>query len=430
MLLTQTNRLHLSVEETQTLRTLCRLSKNLYNVGLYTVRQYFFTQRKHLRYESAYHHCKTNENYKLLATDIGQQTLKVVDRAFQSFFGLIEARRTGTFTAKVSIPRYLDKEGYLALIIPIRARQVFKEWKFPMPLSRDFKRQIGGSVTLEIPERLREKRIKEIPIYPKYNACLFDVTYIYESDDIPAQVNLEHMMGIDLGMDNLAACITTKQTSFVIDGKRLRSVNQWFNKRKSQLQSEKDKQGIKGLTEQQFRITDRRNRRVRDYLNKAARHIINHCIDQGIGKVVVGYNPGMKQDSNMGTRNNQNFVQVPIFTLRLKLRSLCERYGITFVEQEESYTSKSSFVDGDPIPVYNADNPVEFKGSGKRINRGLYRTKKGWLINADINGAANILKKHLESSQDKLTLEDSLTLRYRFGLGRGCLAQPLRVKIS
>ncbi|BAZ23887.1 transposase, IS607 family protein [Kalymmatonema gypsitolerans NIES-4073] len=143
-------------------------------------------------------------------------------------------------------------------------------------------------------------------------------------------------------------------------------------------------------------------------------------INQGIGKVVVGYNPGMKQDSHMGTRNNQNFVQVPIFALRLKLKSLCERYSITFVEQEESYTSKSSFVDGDPIPVYNALHPIEFKGSGKRIKRGLYRTNKGWLINADINGAANILRKHLESSQDKL----------RFGLGRGCLAQPLRVKIS
>jgi len=420
MLLTQTNRLHLSAEETQTLRTLCRLSKNLYNVGVYTVRQYFFTQHKHLRYESAYHHCKTNENYKLLATDIGQQTLKIVDRAFQSFFGLLEAKRTGTFTAKVSIPRYLDKEGYFALIIPIRARQVFKDWTFPIPVSRDFKRQVGGSVTLEIPERLRRKRIKEIRIYPKYKARWFNVTYIYESDDIPAQVNPEHLMGIDLGMDNLAACVTTKQTSFVIDGKRLKSVNQWFNKRNSQLQSAAYKQGIKGFTEQQFRITDRRNRRVRDYLNKAARHIINHCIDQEIGKVVVGYNPGMKQDSNMGTRNNQNFVQVPIFALRLKLKSLCERYGIIFIEQEESYTSKSSFVDGDPIPVYNADNPIEFKGSGKRIKRGLYRTKKGWLINADINGSANILRKHLESSQDKL----------RFGLGRGCLAQPLRVKIS
>ncbi|HAX77934.1 MAG TPA: transposase [Cyanobacteria bacterium UBA11372] len=420
MLLTQTNRLHLSMEEAQTLRTLCRLSKNLYNVGLYTVRQYFFTERKHLRYESAYHHCKTNENYKLLATDIGQQTLKVVDRAFQSFFGLLEAKRTGTFTAKLSIPRYLDKEGYFALIIPIRARQVFKDWKFPIPLSRDFKRLVGGSVTLEIPERLRGKRIKEIRIYPKYNARAFDVSYIYESEDVPAKVNPEYMMGVDLGMDNLAACVTTKQTSFVIDGKRLKSVNQWFNKRNSQLQAEKDKQGIKGFTEQQCRITDGRNRRVKDYLNKAARYIINHCIDQGVGKVVVGYNPGMKQDSNMGTRNNQNFVQVPIFTLRLKLKSLCERYGIAFIEQEESYTSKSSFVDGDPIPVYNADNPLEFKGSGKRIKRGLYRTKKGWLINADINGAANILKKHLESSQDKL----------RFGLSRGCLAQPLRVKIS
>lgn len=420
MLLTQTNRLHLTNDEAQSLRTLCRLSKNLYNVGLYTVRQYFFAERKHLRYEAAYHHCKTNDNYKLLATDIGQQTLKVVDRAFGSFFGLIEAKRTGMFTAKVSVPRYLDKEGYFALIIPIRARQVFKDWKFPIPLSRDFKRQIGGSVTLEIPERLRDRRIKEIRIYPKYNARAFDVTYIYESNDTPAQVEPNQMMGVDLGMDNLAAGVTTKQTSFVIDGKRLKSVNQWFNKRNSQLQSEKDKQGIKKFTNQQSRITDRRNHRVRDYLNKAARYIVNHCIDNGIGKVVVGYNPGMKQNSNMGTRNNQNFVQVPIFTLRLKLKSLCDRYGIAFVEQEESYTSKSSFVDGDPIPVYNADNPVEFKGSGKRIKRGLYRTKKGWLINADINGAANILKKHLESSQNEL----------RFGLGRGCLAQPLRVKIS
>jgi IS605 OrfB family transposase len=420
MLLTQTNRLHLTNDEAQSLRTLCRLSKNLYNVGLYTVRQYFFAERKHLRYEAAYHHCKTNENYKLLATDIGQQTLKVVDRAFQSFFGLIEAKRTGVFTAKVSIPRYLDKEGYFALIIPIRARQVFKDWKLPIPLSRDFKRQIGGSVTLEIPERLRDRRIKEIRIYPKYNARAFDVTYIYESNDTPAQVEPNQMMGIDLGMDNLAACVTTKQTSFVIDGKRLKSVNQWFNKRNSQLQSEKDKQGIKKFTNQQSRITDRRNRRVRDYLNKAARYIVNHCIDNGIGKVVVGYNPGMKQNSNMGTRNNQSFVQIPIFALRLKLKSLCERAGIAFDEQEESYTSKSSFVDGDPIPVYNADNPIDFQGSGKRIKRGLYRTQKGWLINADINGAANILRKHLESSQNEL----------RFGLGRGCLAQPLRVKIS
>ncbi len=310
--------MHLSVQEAQTLRTLCRLSKNLYNVGLYTVKQYFFTERKHLRYESAYHHCKTNENYKLLATDIGQQTLKVVDRTFQSFFGLIEAKRTGAFTAKVSIPRYLDKEGYFALIIPIRARQVFNDWRFPIPLSRDFKRQVGGSVTLEIPPRLRERRIKEIRLYPKYNARAFDVSYIYESDDTPAQVDPAQMMGIDLGMDNLAACVTTKQTSFVIDGKRLKSVNQWFNKRSSQLQSEKDLQGIKGFTQQQYRMTDRRHRRIRDYLNKAARHIINHCISYGIGKVVVGYNPGMKQNSNMGTRSNQNFVQVPIFALCAK----------------------------------------------------------------------------------------------------------------
>ncbi|MFB2920464.1 MULTISPECIES: transposase [Aerosakkonema] len=120
ILLTQTNRLKLNRSEQNVLRQLCRLSKNLYNVGLYAVRQYFFTERKHLPYEGAYHICKTNENYKLLATDVGQQTLKVVDRGFQSFYELIQAKQKGRFDAKISLPRYLDKEGYFALIIPIR----------------------------------------------------------------------------------------------------------------------------------------------------------------------------------------------------------------------------------------------------------------------------------------------------------------------
>ena len=192
-----------------------------------------------------------------------------------------------------------------------------------------------------------------------------------------------------------------------------------YNKRNSQLQSIKDLQGIKGITHQQARLTDRRNQKVRDYLNKTARILINHCIEQGINKVVVGYNLGIKQEINLGHRNNQNFVQVSIAVLRLKLQSLCSRYGIEFVEQEESYTSQASFLDNDSIPIYNADNPTEYKFEGSRVRRGLYRTKQGWLVNADINGAANILRKHLSKQNES-----------NFGLSRGCLAQPLRVKIS
>ncbi|XWK89084.1 MAG: transposase [Phormidium sp.] len=419
MLLTQTNRLKLNNREQSILKQLCRLSKNLYNVGLYTVRQYFFQERKHLRYESAYHICKTNENYKLLATDIGQQTLKVVDRSFQSFFGLIQAKQQGRYDAKINLPQYLDKEGYFPLIIPIRARQKFPDWKFMIPTSREFKRT-HGSLYVEIPPKLRDKRIKEIRILPKFKARFFDVAYIYETpDEVINKTESSHTLAIDLGLGNLASCVTTKERSFIIDGKRLKSINQWYNKRNSELQSIKDKQGIKGITEQQARLTDRRNQKVRDNLNKSARYIINHCIEQGINKVVVGYNPGIKQEINLGKRNNQNFVQVPVSVLRLKLESLCSRYGIEFFEQEESYTSQASFLNNDVIPVYNADNPEPRKFSGKRVKRGLYRTKQGWLINADINGAANILRKHLSKQNES-----------NFGLSRGCLAQPLRVKIS
>ncbi len=419
MLLTQTNRLKLNNQQKNILKQLCRLSKNLYNVGLYAVRQYFFQQRKHLRYESAYHICKTNENYKLLATDVGQQTLKVVDRSFQSFFGLLQAKQQGRYDAKISLPQYLDKEGYFPLIIPIRARQRFPDWKFLIPTSREFKRT-HGSVYVEIPQKLRERRIKEIRILPKFKARFFDVAYIYESpEEVIDKPEYSHTLAVDSGLSNLASCVTTKNQSFIVDGRRLKCNNQWYNKRNSELQSIKDKQGVKGITNQQARLTDRRHQKVRDYLNKSARYIINYCIEQEINKVVVGYNPGLKQEIDLGQRNNQNFVQVPVSVLKFKLKSLCSRYGIEFVDQEESYTSKASFLDNDVMPVYNALHPVERKFSGKRIKRGLYRTEQGWLINADINGAANILRKHLSKQNES-----------NFGLSRGCLAQPLRVKIS
>jgi IS605 OrfB family transposase len=324
MYLTQKNQIrNLDRAEFLALRELCRLSKNLYNVGLYTVRQYYFQEHKHLRYESAYHLCKDNENYRLLNTDIAQQTLKVVDRTFNSFYSLISAVKAGSYQQTVRLPHYLPKDGYFVLIIP---------------------------------------RIK------------------------------------------------------VVDGRKLKSINQWFNKENARLQSIKDKQKIERLTERQARLFVNRNNQIRDYLNKAAKLIVDHCITNQIGKVIVGFNLGMKQDINIGSRNNQNFVQIPFYSLRGKLKALCERYGLTYQEQEESYTSKASALDGDDLPTYNADKPATYQFSGKRVKRGLYRTKDGHLVNADCNGAANIGRK---SKQNGFT-----------GLSRGCLAQPLRVKVS
>jgi putative transposase len=413
MYLTQKNQIrNLDRAEFLALRELCRLSKNLYNVGLYTVRQYYFQEHKHLRYESAYHLCKENENYRLLNTDIAQQTLKVVDRTFHSFYGLISAVKAGSYQQKVRLPHYLPKDGYFVLILP---RIKVKDGRFTVPMSNAFKKQFG-SISLPFPDRLNPKTLKEVRIHPKYDARFFEVEFVSKVESQAVETVQDSAISIDLGLDNLATCVDTSGASFIVDGRRLKSINQWFNKENARLQSIKDKQKIERLTERQARLFVNRNNQVRDYLNKAAKLIIDHCITNKISKVIVGFNLGMKQEINIGSRNNQNFVQIPFHSFRGKLKALCERYGLTYQEQEESYTSKASAVDGDDLPTYNADKPATYQFSGKRVKRGLYRSKDGHLVNADCNGAVNIGRK---SKQNGFT-----------GLSRGCLAQPLRVKVS
>ncbi len=415
MYATQKNQLRrLSKQEFDALSVLCRLSKNLFNSALYECRQYFFQERKRLTYESNYHICKFNENYRLLNTDIAQQTMRVVDRSMKSFLGLLQAISIGKCNQRPELPRYLPKEGYFSLIIP---RIKLKDGIFAIPMSREFKNEYG-EVKIQLPERLKDKEIKEVRIHPKYSARWFEIEYIYEDEKVETSLNPDKALSIDLGVDNLCACIDTDGHQFLIDGKRLKSINQWYNKQNAYLQSQKDKQGIKSFTHKQARLYQWRNNCVRDYLNKAAKVIINHCKEYQIGKLIVGYNPGIKQEINIGRTNNQNFVAIPFWQLRRKLEALCLRYGIEYTEQEESYSSKASFYDRDSIPVYNADNPAKHKFSGRRIKRGLYRTKKGkHLVSADINGSANILVKS----------------KHGFSFERVCsgfLANPLRILIS
>ena len=414
MYATQKNQLRrLNHQEFNALTALCHLSKNLFNVALYESRQFFFQERKRLTYESNYHICKSNENYRLLNTDIAQQTMKVVDRSMKSFLGLLKAISIGRCDQRPQLPRYLHKEGYFPLIIP---RIKLKDGYFAVPMSREFKQEYG-EVKIQLPERLKEKNIKEVRIHPKYSARWFEIEYIYEDEKVEAFVDPNKAIALDLGVDNLCACIDTDGHQFLIDGKRLKSINQWYNKRNAQLQSKKDKQGIKRFTNKQARLYQWRSNCIRDYLNKTAKKIINHCIEHQIGKLVVGYNPGIKQEINIGKANNQNFVQIPFWQLRRKLEALCSRYGIEYLELEESYTSRASFYDRDKMPVYNADNAGKHKFSGRRIKRGLYRTKDKHLCNSDINGSANILTKGIH----RLDFQR---------VSSGFLANPLRILIS
>ena len=219
-------------------------------------------------------------------------------------------------------------------------------------------------------------------------------------------------------MNNLATCVTSEGDSFIIDGRRLKSINQWYNKQNARLQSIKDKQKFgKGITEQQKRILRKRNNRVNDYISKAAKMIVKYCLTHNIGNLVCGYNAIFQQKSNIGKVNNQNFVNIPFGQFRDKLTYLCELNGIIYTEQEESYTSKASFWDEDKIPVHNADSQQHYTFSGQRIQRGLYRTTTGKTLNADVNGALNILRK---SSVVALS-----------GLySRGEVATPVRIRIA
>ncbi|WP_103078076.1 RNA-guided endonuclease InsQ/TnpB family protein [Petrotoga miotherma] len=411
---TQKNQLrNLNKQEYIALKELCKLSKNLYNSTLYAIRQYYFIEKKYLRYESAYHICKENENYQLLNTDIAQQTMKVVDRNFKSFFALISKAKEGNYKfSDIRLPHYLPKDGYFMLIIP---RFKVKDGYFTVPMSIAFKKEFG-EVKLPFPERLNKKQVKEIRIFPKYNSKFFDIEFVYVQEEENLNLNTGNALAIDFGLDNLATCVTNTGASFIVDGKRLKSINQWYNKENARLQSIKDKQGIKGITNRQYINTKKRNHRLNYYMNKTARIIVNYCIENDIGNIALGYNLDWKRNINLGKSNNQKFVQISHGNLRLKIKSLCERYGINYIEQEESYTSKADFFANDDIPVYNADNPQAYSFSGKRVSRGQYKTCQGTIINADCNGALNILRKS--------NLMDLTVLQ-----ARGCLNQPQRIRV-
>ena len=380
---------HLSKKEFRNLKYLCHIAKNLKNQAIYNVRQHYFKNKKYLSYNENYKMLKNSENYKKLNSNMAQQILKEVDESFKSFFALLKLAKNGQYNGKIKLPNYLDKDGFTTLVIGFVR---LKDDMLIVPYSNSF-RKVHKEIAIKLPPVLKGKKIKEIRIIPKQHSRYFEIQYTYEVKEIQRELNENNVLGIDLGIDNLCTCVTNTGASFIIDGRKLKSINQYYNKINAKLQGIKDKQKIERTTLRQKRITRKRNNRINDYLSKAARTIVNYCLNNDIGKLVLGYNEDFQRKSNIGSINNQNFVNIPYGKLRDKLIYLCKLYGIEFKLQEESYTSKASFFDGDQIPIYDKENLQEYVFSGKRIKRGLYQTSGGKLINADCNGALNILRK-------------------------------------
>lgn len=394
MLTWKQNLKHLTKKEYDLLYHMCRLSKNVYNEALYNIRQYYFLQGEYLNYNANYPLMKVSSNYKQLGANVAQQTMRCVDAAFQSYFRLLDAVKKNKFSPReINIPRYLDKDGLYPLHFPQAST---KDGYFLVSMSPELKKSNTTRIRIKIPPQIVDKRIHQIHIVPKCKGKFFEVRYMFEEDRFVkgSSLDFSKILAIDPGINNFATCATSDYDAFIVDGKYLKSMNQWYNKELARLSTIKDHQGLeKQWTNRQYLITRKRDRRIQDYIYCSSKYIVNYCIDHKIGNIVFGYNEGFQEIKQKHKNVKQNFKFLPYGRLKSRLKFLCEQHGIKFHIQEESYTSLSSFFDNDEIPVWNPQNPKQGTFSGSRVSRGLYRTSNKTYLNADVNGALNIMRK-------------------------------------
>jgi putative transposase len=394
----------------------CRQSNSLINSAIYHVKQAYYlvcpqkeyflgdeyrigfkTQRvKTAKYAELCLQFKDNPHYRALGGQSAQQTLKSVSEAFASYNEILSNFFKGEAT-RPQMPRYRTKGGLASITYPSQAIQFdIETGQCRLPVSLE----VGSAIKELIGKKeiwingcagIKPSQVREVRILPRNGELYAEYVYEYGNNGAICSLDLDHsqVLGIDHGLNNWLTCVSTLGKSFIVDGRKLKSINQFYNKQVATIKEGKA-QGF--WSEQLASLTEKRNRQILDAIHKAARFIVNHCLENRIGIIAFGWNQGQKDGSNMGRRNNQNFLQIPTGRLKARIKQLCESVGIQFIETEESYTSKASFLDNDFLPKYG-EKPESWKPSGKRVNRGQYKAANDDLINADCNGAANIIKK-------------------------------------
>jgi putative transposase len=401
------------------LEYLCQQSGKLYNSGVYLARQTFFKTGKLLtgKFDLSFEPSIAKSAVaKSLPSTPMQQTLMSVAEAFKSFKELRDLYIKGQLHFQPKPPRYLKGSKLFKVAYPNSGGQqpklVGNQLRFSLGLA--VRRWFGISeFFLPMSSNIDCSRVKEFTILPKNGAFYLEMSYEIEKKQHTLDVG--QALSIDLGTaDNLAACVDTLGNSFLVDARAMKAMNQLWNK-KVAIRKEGKPAGY--WDSWLDRATRKRNHQMRDGINKAAKLIVDHCLKHGIGNLVIGWNQGFKSNVNMGKKNNQKFVQMPLGKLKERLGQLCNLHSIRFTETEEAYTSKSSFLDGDSLPRYG-EKPPEWKASGRRVKRGLYQSADGSVVNADLNGSANILRK--VASKLGLNLDR---------LGRRCLTTVARVRL-
>ena len=363
------------------IKNLCHLSKNLYNASLYDVRQYYFETKSYRTWQSQAPLFSKNKqpDYYALQSHLAQQVLMQVGRQFLSFFN-------NKSNKKKRIPKYKDKNGYNVI--------TFNKVTISRQVDFDEDRQI---YTYTLCKRSYNLKIKSTKPNVKMVKFVYDEVNdlikcfkIYEIERPKLKKDNSRYFSIDPGLNNIVSIYNNIGIRpLLYNGRPIKSINQYYNKTNAKLRSELP-YNIKS-SKRLKQLSFKRNNKIDYEMHKISTHIINEAVKNNISKIIIGNNVGWKNEINIGRRNNQNFVNIPHTKLFNQLLYKGLLNGIEVIFTEESYTSKASFFDKDELPVYGENDNYKF--SGKRISRGLYKDSKGNLWNADLNGGGNIMRK-------------------------------------
>jgi putative transposase len=357
---------------------LCFLSKNLYNSTLYEVRQCYFKFGRFVSYYTINKLFIANSqvDYRALPARVSVQVQKLVDQDFKSYLALLRKKKNGTYSKPVKLPRYADK-------IDGRKQLHYDKWALSFK-RKGYAKLSQTNIYIKL-GRSREE-VRYIDIVPRKGYIKILVGYQRECE--PVMINNRYA-SIDLGVNNLALVSSNVFKPYIINGKPLKSINQYSNKLIAKYTSLLATNNNKYSSKRLDRIRLKRENKINDYLHKASTYIVSHLVSNDVRTLIIGYNKEWKQDTNMGKSNNQNFVCIPFYKFKNMIEYKCKLLGIKVVEINESHTSKCSFLDGEEICHHEV-----YKGY--RVKRGLYKSKfKDKEINADLNGSLNILRKYL-----------------------------------
>jgi len=324
---------------------------------------------------------KNKDPYRALPSQTAQQILRLLDTTWKSFFNGCKVwnKTPEKFKGRPKPPNYKKKNGEFIVIFTNQQCKIKGGYLY-------FPRRAGLT---PIKTRIKEG-LHHVRVIPKGNYYILEI--VYEKEKINLNLNEKRVIGIDLGLNNIVTIANNAGLPpRLIKGGVAKSINQFYNKELAKYRRYKDTQGITFETKRLLRLTRKRNNKIHDLFHKISRRIVNYCIEHDFGTIIIGYNRLWKHKITLGKKTNQNFVQLPFYKLIRQLTYKSQLVGISVRLEREFYTSKCSFIDGEPIVKHE-------QYAGRRISRGLFQSKEGLLINADVNAAYNIIKKALPNA--------------------------------